>query len=145
MRVSSAFRRSRLLGGSKIARSEERRVGKEWRSLCDWSSDVCSSDLFFLCEVDVGFKVAAHGGELFVRGNLFFGALALAQYSLSGLLVIPEMGVGDAGFQRLQTLAIAGRVKDSSVQACCAVSVIRSDLAGLRGSLVSFYLILVIA
>src|SRR5476649_1229329 len=27
-------------------RSEERRVGKECRSLCDWSSDVCSSDLF---------------------------------------------------------------------------------------------------
>src|SRR5438034_2669751 len=27
------------------ARSEERRVGKECRSLCDWSSDVCSSDL----------------------------------------------------------------------------------------------------
>src|SRR5438132_992050 len=26
-------------------RSEERRVGKEGRSLCDWSSDVCSSDL----------------------------------------------------------------------------------------------------
>src|SRR5947207_10797 len=26
-------------------RSEERRVGKGWRSLCDWSSDVCSSDL----------------------------------------------------------------------------------------------------
>src|SRR5437588_480151 len=26
-------------------RSEERRVGKEVRSLCDWSSDVCSSDL----------------------------------------------------------------------------------------------------
>src|SRR5438034_534192 len=26
-------------------RSEERRVGKEARSLCDWSSDVCSSDL----------------------------------------------------------------------------------------------------
>src|SRR5438132_194982 len=29
-------------------RSEERRVGKECRSLCDWSSDVCSSDLFDL-------------------------------------------------------------------------------------------------
>src|SRR5476649_139986 len=28
-----------------IGRSEERRGGKEWRSLCDWSSDVCSSDL----------------------------------------------------------------------------------------------------
>src|SRR5476649_1746501 len=30
---------------SGIARSEERRVGKECRSRCDWSSDVCSSDL----------------------------------------------------------------------------------------------------
>src|SRR5476649_826594 len=29
----------------KTHRSEERRVGKECRSLCDWSSDVCSSDL----------------------------------------------------------------------------------------------------
>src|SRR5260221_603091 len=29
----------------RILRSEERRVGKECRSLCDWSSDVCSSDL----------------------------------------------------------------------------------------------------
>src|SRR5215204_2269711 len=28
-----------------VIRSEERRVGKECRSLCDWSSDVCSSDL----------------------------------------------------------------------------------------------------
>src|SRR5476649_2845634 len=28
-----------------IWRSEERRVGKECRSRCDWSSDVCSSDL----------------------------------------------------------------------------------------------------
>src|SRR6476646_8676218 len=28
-----------------LARSEERRVGKECRSRCDWSSDVCSSDL----------------------------------------------------------------------------------------------------
>src|SRR6476646_7552255 len=30
----------------KGCRSEERRVGKECRSLCDWSSDVCSSDLY---------------------------------------------------------------------------------------------------
>src|SRR5476649_2728144 len=29
----------------RAARSEERRVGKECRSRCDWSSDVCSSDL----------------------------------------------------------------------------------------------------
>src|SRR5476649_1522128 len=30
---------------SNMERSEERRVGKECRSRCDWSSDVCSSDL----------------------------------------------------------------------------------------------------
>src|SRR5882672_5712534 len=34
-------------------RSEERRVGKECRSLCDWSSDVCSSDLTFRPESNV--------------------------------------------------------------------------------------------
>src|SRR5882672_2741427 len=35
-------------------RSEERRVGKECRSLCDWSSDVCSSDLF--SPIRIGFR-----------------------------------------------------------------------------------------
>src|SRR6476646_8277650 len=30
---------------ASVCRSEERRVGKECRSRCDWSSDVCSSDL----------------------------------------------------------------------------------------------------
>src|SRR5882672_4078384 len=35
-----------FLGHAAYAqRSEERRVGKECRSRCDWSSDVCSSDL----------------------------------------------------------------------------------------------------
>src|SRR5882672_3984655 len=38
-------------------RSEERRVGKECRSLCDWSSDVCSSDL---CETQRGTDVSHH-------------------------------------------------------------------------------------
>src|SRR6476646_6051975 len=36
------------IGGARLpttTRSEERRVGKECRSRCDWSSDVCSSDL----------------------------------------------------------------------------------------------------
>src|SRR5476649_2702300 len=37
---------------SPTSRSEERRVGKECRSRCDWSSDVCSSDL------PLGLKVA---------------------------------------------------------------------------------------
>src|SRR5438046_294217 len=31
-----------------MPRSEERRVGKEWRLVSDWSSDVCSSDLHHL-------------------------------------------------------------------------------------------------
>src|SRR6202022_4567638 len=30
---------------TRFCRSEERRVGKECRSRCDWSSAVCSSDL----------------------------------------------------------------------------------------------------
>src|SRR5260221_621916 len=34
-----------VLTAAMLARSEERRVGKECRSRCDWSSDVCSSDL----------------------------------------------------------------------------------------------------
>src|SRR5947207_1455804 len=38
---SKQSRRIRILP----LRSDERRVGKECRSLCDWSSDVCSSDL----------------------------------------------------------------------------------------------------
>src|SRR5476649_247833 len=40
-RPPSVVTSSRLSG----TRSEERRVGKECRSRCDWSSDVCSSDL----------------------------------------------------------------------------------------------------
>src|ERR1035437_9456806 len=35
-------------------RSEERRVGKECRSRCDWSSDVCSSDLQGLADAKQG-------------------------------------------------------------------------------------------
>src|SRR4030095_16142532 len=31
--------------GQKRGRSEERRVGQEWRSRWDWSSELCSSDL----------------------------------------------------------------------------------------------------
>src|SRR5579875_1846563 len=38
-----------ILAGDFNIRSEERRVGKECRSRCDWSSDVCSSDLSGFC------------------------------------------------------------------------------------------------
>src|SRR5437588_544604 len=41
-------------------RSEKRRVGKVGRSLCDWSSDVCSSDLHDrMISTDVEHAVAA--------------------------------------------------------------------------------------
>src|SRR5215204_3809002 len=47
------------------ARSEERRVGKECRSLCDWSSDVCSSDLALLH----GDLVAESADQLVAHGR----------------------------------------------------------------------------
>src|SRR5438034_1402232 len=40
----SVFQRTSGVEAQRL-RSEERRVGKEGRSRCDWSSDVCSSDL----------------------------------------------------------------------------------------------------
>src|SRR5882672_11382811 len=44
--------RSTSIGAPAAMRSEERRVGKECRSLCDWSSDVCSSDLGAMADED---------------------------------------------------------------------------------------------
>src|SRR4030095_7169429 len=41
-------------------RSEERRVGKECRSRCDWSSDVCSSDLLTV-SAQMELAMRAHG------------------------------------------------------------------------------------
>src|SRR5476649_562551 len=57
-------------------RSEERRVGKECRSLCDWSSDVCSSDLggderSLSHGVEPDWRWSAQGGD--ARGNLGCG------------------------------------------------------------------------
>jgi len=69
---------------------------------------------FFLSEMDVGFDVAGDRRQLFVGGNLFFGALAVAENALRGFLIAPEIGVGDAGFESFQTLAILRGVKDSS-------------------------------
>ena len=71
----------------------------------------------FLREMDVGFDVTGEGREFFVRGNLFFGALTLAENALCSFLIVPERGIGDARFERLQTLAVLRRVKDSSVRA----------------------------
>src|SRR5215211_3127462 len=51
---------------SASSRSEERRVGKECRSLCDWSSDVCSSDLELFEEISE--EAYRRGGFPTVRG-----------------------------------------------------------------------------
>jgi hypothetical protein len=67
--------------------------------------------------MDIRLYVARNRGELFVGGDLLFGALPLAQNSLRRFLIVPEIGVGDARFEGFQALAILRRVKDSSVRA----------------------------
>jgi hypothetical protein len=71
----------------------------------------------FLSEMDVGLDVAGDGHELLIGGNLFFGALSVAENALCSFLIVPKSGVGDARFERLQALAVLGRVKDSSARA----------------------------
>src|SRR5476649_474936 len=68
---SSAYSSSSALAlPPLIIRSEERRVGKECRSLCDWSSDVCSSDLI----INGGFFVDF---LFFFSGDFFVGLLVI--------------------------------------------------------------------
>src|SRR5476649_572377 len=58
-----------FLSLARLMRSEERRVGKECRSLCDWSSDVCSSDLDFRDRAG-GFETkVAHNHIRFIDEN----------------------------------------------------------------------------
>jgi hypothetical protein len=71
-------------------------------------------------EIDVGLDIAGDGGELFVGGNLFFGALAIAKNALRGFLIAPKIGVGSAGLEGFQALAELRCVKDSSARAKCA-------------------------
>src|SRR5437588_803660 len=61
-------------------RSEERRVGKECRSLCDWSSDVCSSDLEWQRECDVQREQQA---SLVVPMEVLLALLCVARRSSS--------------------------------------------------------------
>jgi hypothetical protein len=68
----------------------------------------------FQREIDVRLDIAGNGSELFVGGNLFFGAFAVAQNALRCFLIAPEIGIGDARFEGFQALAILGSVKDSS-------------------------------
>jgi hypothetical protein len=54
---------------------------------------------FFLQKTDIGLDVAGDGGELRVGGNLFLGALAVAQNGLRLFLFVPEIGVSNPGFE----------------------------------------------
>ena len=69
---------------------------------------------FFVSEVDVSFNITGDGREFFVGGNLVLGALAVTENPLGSFLIAPEIGVGCAGFERFQTLAVLRRVKDNS-------------------------------
>jgi hypothetical protein len=71
----------------------------------------------FLNEMDVRLGVAGDGRELLVSGNLFFGALPVAEDALCSFLIVPKSGVGNARFERFQALAVLRRVKDSSARA----------------------------
>jgi hypothetical protein len=88
----------------------------------------------FLRQMNVRLDIAGNGIEVIVRGNLFFGALPLAQNALRGFLIVPEIRIGGACFQRFQPFAVACGVKDSSARVRCAASVLRSCIAGLRES-----------
>jgi hypothetical protein len=66
--------------------------------------------------MDVRLDVAGDGRELLVGGNLFFGALAFAENTLCGFLVVPEIGGGDTRFEGFQTFAVLRGVKDSSAR-----------------------------
>jgi hypothetical protein len=71
----------------------------------------------FLREIDVRLDVAVERCELFVGGNLLFGAFPLAENTLRRFLIVPESGIGDARFEGFQALAILRCVKDSSARA----------------------------
>src|SRR5476649_963069 len=77
-------------------RSEERRVGKECRSLCDWSSDVCSSDLIHIAgslTVDAG-GVYAGGGSV---GNLLVNGTLQTNTQLGTATVVHDLTFGSGG------------------------------------------------
>jgi hypothetical protein len=69
---------------------------------------------FFRRETYVGFDVAGQVGEFFVGVDQVFGAFTVAQDGLRGVLIIPEVGVGYAGFESLQALAVLRGVKENS-------------------------------
>jgi len=75
---------------------------------------------FLLREVNVGVQVVGKRSELFVGSDLIFGALAVAQDGLRRFLIVPEIGLSDAGFEGFQAFAMWRGVKDSSGPSRCA-------------------------
>jgi len=67
--------------------------------------------------MNIRFDIAVERSKFFVGGNLFFGALAIAQDGLRRFLIVPEIGIGYASLEGFQALAILWRVKDSSARA----------------------------
>jgi len=72
---------------------------------------------FFLREVDIRLDVAGERCQFGICADLLFSALPIAEYALRCFLVVPEIGIGDAGFESFQALAVLRRVKDSSARA----------------------------
>jgi hypothetical protein len=68
----------------------------------------------FLGKMDVGIEVARKRSELFVSADLIFGSLAIAQNGLCGFLIVPEIRLSDASFERFQAFAMRRSVKDNS-------------------------------
>jgi hypothetical protein len=64
--------------------------------------------------MDIRFNVARERGQFFVGGNLLFGALAVAENTLCGFLVVPKSRIGDASFECFQAFTILRGVKDNS-------------------------------
>ena len=90
---------------------------------------------FFLREIDVGFDVFGNGGEFFVGADLVFGAFAVAQNGLCGFLVVPEIGVGDACFERLSGVRdAAGASKITPHKSDALLQAFVLVLQDLRGS-----------
>jgi hypothetical protein len=67
-----------------------------------------------LREINVGIEIARERSKLLVGGDLFFGALAVAQDGLRRFLIGPEVGLCDAGFERFQAFTMRRGVKDNS-------------------------------
>jgi hypothetical protein len=66
--------------------------------------------------MDIRFNVAGDRCQFFVPSNLLLGSLPLAEDTLRRFLVVPEIGFGDARFERFQALTVLRCVKDNSVR-----------------------------